>query len=336
MPINTKITILAVVFVVVALVFVTFTANNESPTPEPNELVHEKKWGIYALDLETQKTDLIYSSENKITKIRLSNSGSQLVFAHEFGNSAECVTEGSPVNLCQEICSIDVNGENYKRITNNNFWDLIPCWTEDDSQIVFLSYRETLDLFIMDADGSNTVFVYDSGGHDVDLHYSNGKMAFTRDSQIWIINEDGTGLTQVTDPPRAGEWGAAVLPFGDYDPNFNSDGTKIIFERLVDDETTHGIYEIYMVNVDGSNETSLTNTRYTQGIASWSHSDEKIVYMVSAIGTEGYYDLYMMNSDGSEQCNITPDYFPTEFLCQHPIFSKDDSKVFFVGEWYLD
>jgi hypothetical protein len=44
----------------------------------------------------------------------------------------------------------------------------------------------------------------------------------------------------------------------------------------------------------------------------------------------------MMNSDGSEQSNITPDYFPTEFLCHHPIFSKDDSKVFFIGEWFLD
>ena len=91
-----------------------------------------------------------------------------------------------------------------------------------------------------------------------------------------------------------------------------------------------------MVNVDGSNETALTSSRYTQGIASWSHSDEKIVYMVSAIGDDGVYDIYMMNADGSEQTNITPDYFPTEFLCYNPIFSIDDSKVFFVGEWFLD
>ncbi|PVX23819.1 MAG: hypothetical protein CW691_09570, partial [Candidatus Bathyarchaeum sp.] len=141
---------------------------------------------------------------------------------------------------------------------------------------------------------------------------------------------------QVTDPPRAGEWGNSVLPFGDYDPNLNSDGTKIIFERMVDDETTHGIYEIYLINADGSGETALTSTGYTQGIAYWSHSDEKIVYMVSAIGNQGTYDLYMMNADGSGQTNITPDYYPTEFLCYHSIFSKDDSKVLFVGEWFLD
>lgn len=335
MSINKKIVISAVAFVVFALVLATAIANHSVPSGK-KELVHDKKWGIYVLDLETQGTELVYSSENKISKIRLDNSGTRLVFAQEFGSGSECVAEGSPVNFCQEICCVDVDGENYRRITNNNFWDLIPCWTDDDSKIVFLSFRETLDVFMMDADGGNVVFVYDSGGHDSDMHYSNGKIAFTRDSQIWTINEDGTGLTQVTNPPRAGEWGNSVLPFGDYDPNLNSDGTQIIFERMVDDETTHGIYEIYLINSDGSGETALTNTRYTQGIASWSHSDEKIVYMVSAIGTNGIYDIYLMNSGGSDQTSITPDYFPPEFLCYHPVFSKDDSKIFFVGEWYTD
>jgi Tol biopolymer transport system component len=335
LPINKKIAILAVVAVVVALIFATTAARNLF-SPQQKEVVHDKKWGIYSLDLETHQTELVYSSENKISKIRLNNAGNTLVFAHELGNTNDCVTEGSPVNLCQEICKVDLDGKNYQRITNNNVWDLIPCWTQDDSQIVFLSFRETLDIFMMDSDGTNTVLVYDSGGQDADLHYSSGKLVFTRDSQIWTINPDGTDLTQLTDPPRAGEWGNAVLPFGDYDPNLNSDGTKIIFERMVDDETTHGIYEIYLINSDGSGETKLTNTRYTQGIASWSHSDQKIVYMVSAIGDQGTYDLYMMNSDGSGQTNITPDCYPTEFLCHHPIFSEDDSKVLFVGEWFLD
>jgi Tol biopolymer transport system component len=191
LAINKKIVISAIAVIVVALVFVTLITSTDLSPSESKELVHDKKWGIYALDLETQETELVYSSENKISKIRLDNAGGRLVFAQEFGNSNECIVEGSPVNLCQEICSIGVDGTNYRRLTDNRFWDLIPCWTEDDSRIVFLSYRETLDIF-------------------------------------------------------------------------------------------------------------------------------------------------MMNADGSEQINITPDYFPTEFLCHHPIFSKDDSKIFFVGEWYLD
>ncbi|TET28068.1 MAG: hypothetical protein E3J73_01365 [Candidatus Bathyarchaeum sp.] len=51
---------------------------------------------------------------------------------------------------------------------------------------------------------------------------------------------------------------------------------------------------------------------------------------------EGKYDSYLMNSDGSENRNITPDYFPADFLCHDPIFSKDGTKIFFVGKWYPD
>jgi len=336
LSVNKKIVVSVIVFLVAAFVFVILVRNYGSILSGDKELPHEGKWGIYGLDLETGKTELVYSSANKFSRVRLNNAGDILVFYQQIDNSSECVVEGSPINVCEEICSIRVDGENYRRLTDNDQWDLLPCWSDDDSQIAFLSFRETLDIFIMDADGGNIRAVYDSGFHDSDLHYSNGKMAFTRNSQIWLIDEDGTNPTQVTDPPRAGEWGNAVLPFGDYDPNLSPDGNKIVFERLVDDEITHGNYNLYLINLDGSEETAITDTGYTQGLPVWSHSGEQIVYLLGAIGNEPKYDLYIMNSDGSENHNITPEYFPADFICRNPIFSKDDSKIFFVGEWYSD
>ena len=300
------------------------------------QVPHEEKWGIYVLDLESNDTELVYSSADAISRIRLNNAGDTLVFSQQIANSNASVLEGSPINLCEEICSIRVDGEDFRRITDNTLCDLVPNWSVDDSQIFFLSFRKTLDIFRMDADGSNTVEVYDSGFHDSDLHCSDGKLSFTRNSQIWMMNEDGNDLTQVTDPPRAGEWGDAVLPFGDYDPNLSPDGKRIVFERLVNDETTHGNYNIFVINVDGTEETAVTNTGYSQGLPIWSHSGEQIVFAVGAIGNEGKYDIYLTNSDGSENRNIIPDYFPTVFLCHHPIFSKDDSSLFFIGEWYSD
>jgi hypothetical protein len=58
--------------------------------------------------------------------------------------------------------------------------------------------------------------------------------------------------------------------------------------------------------------------------------------MVSAIGNDGKYDLYLVNSDGTENRDITPDYFPVDFLCYEPIFSEDDTKILFVGQWFQD
>jgi Tol biopolymer transport system component len=336
LPVNKEIVLSAIVILAVALVFAILVMNYGSILLEDKEVPHKDKWGIYVLDLKTEKTELVYSSANKISRIRLNNAGDRLVFSQQIDNGSECVVEGSPINLCEEICSIRVDGNGFRRLTDNEFWDLVPCWSSDDSQIAFLSFRETLDIFMMDADGSNIIVVYDSGFHDSDLHYSNGKIVFTRNSQIWMIDEDGTEAIQVTDPSRAGEWGNAVLPFGDYDPNLSPDGNRIVFERLVDDEISHGNYNIYVINLDGSGETAITDTGYTQGLPVWSNSGERIVYLVGAIGNEGKYDIYIMNSDGSENRNITPEYFPADFLCHDPIFSKDDSKIFFIGEWYSD
>ena len=336
LSVDKKIVILSIVGLVATLVFATFIIKNASLLSGIKEVPHEGKWGIYALDLETEKTELVYSSANRISRVRLNNAGDKLVFYQQIDNGSECVVEESSINLCEEICSIRVDGEDFRRLTNNDLGDLVPCWSADDSQIFFLSFRETLDIFMMDADGGNIVEVYDSGFHDSDLHCSDGKIVFTRNSQIWMIDEDGTEATQVTDPPRAGEWGNAVLPFGDYDPNLSHDGNRIVFERLVDDETTHGNYNIYVINLDGSGETAITDTGYTQGLPVWSNSGERIVYLVGAIGNEGKYDIYIMNSDGSENRNIIPEYFLADFLCHDPIFSKDDSKIFFIGEWYSD
>jgi len=176
--------------------------------------------------------------------------------------------------------------------------------------------------------------LYDSKYHDADLDWGKEKIVFTRNSQIWIIDIDGSHAQSVTNPPNAGEKNNTNLPFGDYDPRINPDGTKILFSRLVDDSSIHGNYDHFLINIDGSNEVRLTDTGFSQGIAQWSPDGEKIVYSVAAIRDEGKYDIYLMNADGSENRNITPEYFPKTFLCYSPTFSIDSKQIFFVGEWW--
>jgi Tol biopolymer transport system component len=303
--------------------------------PDRRSVPRESPWGIYALDPTTGALELLYASSTKLTRIRLNAVGDCLVFSKRItSDPAGCVLEGTPIDRCLEICSVRVDGSGFQRLTDDTFMDLCPSWSADDSQIAFLSFRDDLDLFTMQADGSNPLQLYDSGSHDSDLHSSGNTIVFTRSSQIWRMNGDGTQITQVTTPPRAGEWGDAVLPFGDYDPNVSPDGTQIVFERLVDDQTPHGNYDLYVINSDGSGEIALTHTGYTQGLPAWAHSGEQIVYVVSAIGLEGHYDIYRINADGSDNHNLTPAYFPGDFLCHDPIFSIDDSHIFFIGEWY--
>jgi Tol biopolymer transport system component len=315
---------------VVAIVAASMLLRMEAPekTPETQDAVpHEGKYGIYVLDLATEKVSLLYSTDNELytSALRLNKQAEKFVFAQKTGETDEST----------EIFTIDVDGQNLQRLTDNNYWDLYPAWSPDGMRIAFLSKRDNdLDIYMMNTNGSDQHMFYDSGSHDADIDWAGDTIVFTSGFKIWSIKDDGTRLTQITNPTNAGQWGQANLPIGDYDPRLRSEGLKIVFERLEDPESSHGNYNIFTINSDGAQETRLTNTNYSQGLASWSRSGDRIVYVVAAINNEGKYDMYMMEADGSDNHSITPEYFPSNFLCYSPIFSKDDSEIYFIGQWY--
>ena len=297
-------------------------------SPDERTVPREHRWGIYRLDIDSQDVELIYSSPDEIftSAPRLDSRGERIVFAQK---------TGSMDNTAMEIYAIDVDGENLQRITDNDYWDLYPVWSPDDAQIAFLTKRGTdLDIYMMDADGTNVRQFYDSGDHDADIHWEGDTIVFTSQSAIWKINDDGSEPVQITDMKNRGEWGIANLPLGDYDPRLSPDGTVVVFERLENADIPNGGYNFFTVNIDGTGETRLTDNGYSQGLADWSHSGEKLVYTVAAINGEGRYDIYIMNRDGTNNRNITPDYFPADFICYGTTFSMDDSAIYFAGDWW--
>lgn len=287
---------------------------------------HEGAWGIYSLSIGSEKVSLIYSSENMLRDLSLYGAGDKLAFGERIGGTGDS---------SEEMCSIDVDGTGFAQLTNNSVLDTYPAWSSDGSILYFLSWRgATLDIYKMNPDGSGQVMFYDSGYHDADVNSVGDKLVFTRESKVWSINDDASGAVEITDPPNAGVWGDANLPFGDYDPRLSPDGSSIVFERLVDDTSVHGNYDLYLINADGTDEQPLTANGYSQGLASWSNSGDRIAYIVAAINGTGVYHIYMMDSDGSNNRDVTPDYFPDGFLCHSVIFSQDDSRLFFIGQWW--
>jgi Tol biopolymer transport system component len=319
-----KIALVAVILCVVVIVIIASSYFDRDLAR--HSVPHEKSWGIYSLDLDSNEVTLIYTSDNMLQGLSLDSNGATLAFSERFGGTNESH---------EEICTVAVNGSGFSRLTDNDFLDTYPAWSSDGSVLYFLSWRNTtLDIFKMNPNGTGQALFYDSGYHDADVNVVGDKIVFTRQSRIWTMDTDGTGIVDITNPPQAGVWGNANLPFGDYDPKLSPDGSKIVFERLVADTNVNGNYDLYLIGADGTGETALTSTGYSQGLPCWSHDGGSVVYIVAAINDKGVYHIYMMSSDGANNRDVTPGYFPSDFLCRSAVFSQDDSKLYFIGQWW--
>lgn len=295
---------------------------------DPNFSSNGEIWGIYQLDLRNDDIQLVYGAEEDIIGLSLDSSGNNLVFSQK---------DGGEENQFTEIYSYSLAEGNVQQLTDNEHWDVYPVWSPDGNEISFLSWRdESLDIYKMDKDGSNQELLYDSGYHDADIDWVGDLIVFTQQSQIWKMKSDGSGAASITNPPNAGGWGQANLPFGDYDPRISPDGTKILFSRMISDESVHGNYDIFMVDLDGSNLINLTNSGYSQGLSSWSRDGREILFIRAASGDIGLYDLYTMDSDGTNIVLRNPSFIPDNFLIHWARYSPDPTRIFLVGQWWYE
>jgi len=118
----------------------------------------------------------------------------------------------------------------------------------------------------------------------------NGKIVWQRaidgDFEIFVMNADGTGKTNISNNPTF-----------DLDPQWSPDGTMIVFHsvRFVDDD-------IYIMNADGSDQTRLTDDDAVDFLPTWSPDGTKIAFTAKR---DGNSEIYVMNADGSDQTRLT-------------------------------
>jgi Tol biopolymer transport system component len=132
------------------------------------------------------------------------------------------------------------------------------------------------------------------------------------DWEIYVMNADGTGLTNLTDNPAL-----------DFNPVWSPDRTKIAFERFesCDDPDLN---TIYIASADGSDERRLTEG--WSHLPAWSPDGKRIAFA-------GNGDLYVINVDGNGQRRLTSG----GGLHDYPSWSPDGARIAFVrdGEIYV-
>jgi TolB protein len=120
-----------------------------------------------------------------------------------------------------------------------------------------------------------------------------GLLAFTSSRtgtrQIFAMNPDGSGQTNLSNDPGFDDFGAAWSP----------DGTKIAFVS-----TRAGNQDVWVMNADGSGQLDVTNDPGSDSDPAWSPDGSQIAF---ASDRTGDFEIWTMSADGSNTAQFTSD-----------------------------
>ena len=181
------------------------------------------------------------------------------------------------------IFAMNADGSDQTRLTSNPEGNGQPAWSPDGGKIAFVSRRDgNNEVYVMNADGSGQTRLTDDVADEYEPAWSpDGRtIVFTNnaDRHLYVMNADGSGETRLEATGHHAVWspdgrriafddggiyvmnadgsGRMRLSTSNYDaqPTWSPDGRRIAFvsER-------GGNAEIYVLRVDGSGETNLTN-----------------------------------------------------------------------------
>lgn len=162
----------------------------------------------------------------------------------------------------QELYLLDSAGAVKQRLTSSSGIDLSPTFSPDGRKMAFVSARSgNPQIFVYDFSSGKSQRLTFSGRYNTQPAWSpiGDKIAFSTwesggEINIFVINTDGSGLTQLT--TQSGE---------NESPSWSPDGRMIVFAS-----NRQGVKKLYVMMADGKNQRPLLAIGGEQTQPSWS------------------------------------------------------------------
>ena len=168
----------------------------------------------------------------------------------------------------EEIWVVNADGSGARNVTNHPGGDSHPSWSPDGREIVFCSNRDDGkhdDVYVIGADGKGLRRLTEGGDYynTFPSFSPDGKTILFRrllshqlpagrlyNSEVWVMNVDGTGERNLTNDPGFDGW-----------PAWSPDGRRIVFASNRSDT-----FQVYVMNADGTGveravESAVTDVR---------------------------------------------------------------------------
>jgi TolB protein len=188
-----------------------------------------------------------------------------------------------------------------------------PVFSPDGQRIVFDTYvsENNNDVFTINADGSGLKQLTDSPGYDGHPHWSadGGRIVFNSDRtspdpeagwsdrwhEIFSMKADGSDVQQHT---RC----EAVCTFGSLSP----DGKTVLYRKVINAAgfnwelgSIEKNSEIFIADIDGGNETNISNNAAFDGWPVFSPDGKRIAFASNRSGPARTGQIWLMKPDGS-------------------------------------
>lgn len=209
-------------------------------------------------------------------------------------------------------------------------------------------YKDTEGVLRMNIDGSEKELVLSSGTYSEFHVAENGKFIYIKDGNIFIMNSDGTGETQVTNSSLH-YFASELSPDGNYvstcsdngliiinlltgvtevvnrkNPSslydWSSDSKKLTYSIYIDDYS-----QVFSYDLISKHEIQLTDNLKYNYFPKWRAGTDQIIF-TSALADYGA-DLIIIDSDGSD-ANLIIHTGSINF----PVCSPSGNKIAFINQ----
>lgn len=230
-----------------------------------------------------------------------------------------------------EIYIMNPDGNDQRRVTNNEYGDDSPALSPDGSQIVFFCNRDDpnpdtceqsclYQLYIVNSDGSSEHKLIETEFSTMhpDWHPDGTRISFDTEfdleGDIYVVNSNGSDLHLIIEDGFWADW--------------SPDGTQIVFASKRD-----GNVELYLADADGNNQRRLTQNGRLDYFPDWSPDGRRIAFAVLEDRA-----IYIMDADGSDERRLThqgnaenPTWSPDGIWIAYQSSSDGDFEIYAIN-----